>query len=138
VAALEYPLGRFGLMLGTHCLLELYGCDAERINDPEFLEQTLKTAADTSRATLIKTFVHKFEPQGVTGFALLGESHISLHSWPESGYVAADCYTCGDKAIPELACEYLAKQLKAKSSSISTFKRFSRDALSEKELVLVN
>lgn len=125
-------------MLGTHCLLELYGCDAARIDDPAFIEQTLVEAANVSRATLIKTYVHKFEPQGVTGFALLGESHISLHSWPESGYVAADCYTCGDRAIPELACEFLTQELKAKSSSISTFKRFSSDSLQSSDLVLAN
>ena len=131
-------MGRLRLMLGTHCLFELYGCDAERINDPDFLDDVLQRAALVSNATLIKTFVHQFDPQGVTGFALLGESHISLHSWPESGYVAADVYTCGDKAIPELACEYLFKQLKAKASSISTFKRFSREALEADELVLAN
>jgi S-adenosylmethionine decarboxylase len=125
-------------MLGTHCLLELYGCDAERINDPTFIERILTEAAQVSNATLIKTFVHQFEPQGVTGFALLGESHISLHSWPESGYVAADCYTCGDRAVPELACEFLTRELKAKSSSVSTFKRFSSDSLQLKDLVLAN
>lgn len=125
-------------MFGTHCLLELYGCDADRIDDPNFLEDLLQQAAHVSKATLIKTYVHKFDPQGVTGFALLGESHISLHSWPETGYVAADVYTCGTTAVPELACEFLFKQLKAKASSISTFKRFSKEALEADELAIAN
>ena len=48
---------------------------------------------------------HRFEPQGVTGLALLAESHISIHTWPESGYAAVDVFTCGDHTMPENACQ---------------------------------
>ena len=57
---------------------------------------------------------NKFEPQGVTAIALLAESHISIHTWPESRYSAVDIFTCGKQMSPELASEYLIEALLAK------------------------
>jgi S-adenosylmethionine decarboxylase len=66
---------------------------------------------------------HKFEPIGVTALALLAESHLSIHTWPEDGYAAVDAFTCGDKAQPEAACRYLAQVLKAGRVTMSRTKR---------------
>ena len=46
---------------------------------------------------VLKIETHKFEPQGVTGFALLAESHLSIHTWPEKGVAVCDIFTCGDQ-----------------------------------------
>jgi len=54
-------------------------------------------------ATLVQSHVHRYSPQGVTGLAVLAESHLSLHSWPEYGYLAADVFTCGTLTIPRRA-----------------------------------
>ena len=64
-----------------------------------------------------------FEPQGVTGLALLAESHISIHTWPESGYAAVDVFTCGDHTMPERACEVLAVELGASDHKLTSFRR---------------
>ena len=78
-----------------HLLLELYRCDCEKLNDESFLRCTLNRAAKLANATVLNLISNKFEPQGVTAIALLAESHISIHTWPESNYSAVDIFTCG-------------------------------------------
>lgn len=97
--------------IGTHCLLELYGCPHEILDDHDLIVRTLRDAAEAAGATWLSHTSYKFSPQGVTAVGLLSESHISIHTWPESGYAAADVFTCGDIAMPEKACEYLCREL---------------------------
>jgi S-adenosylmethionine decarboxylase len=66
---------------------------------------------------------HRFDPQGVTGLALLAESHISIHTWPESGYAAVDVFTCGDHTMPERACQVLQTALGASRHKLTSFRR---------------
>ena len=56
---------------------------------------------------------HKFEPQGVTAVALLAESHISIHTWPENGTAVCDIFTCGDHTDPDAGVEYMRAELNA-------------------------
>ena len=86
-----------------HLLLELYRCDCEKLNDESFLRCILNRAAKLANATVLNLISNKFEPQGVTAIALLAESHISIHTWPESNYSAVDNFTCGQNMMPELA-----------------------------------
>ena len=86
-----------------HLLLELYRCDCEKLNDESFLRCTLNRAAKFANATVLNLISNKFEPQGVTAIALLAESHISIHTWPEYHYSAVDIFTCGQNMMPELA-----------------------------------
>jgi S-adenosylmethionine decarboxylase len=99
--------------VGTHCMLELYGCPPELLNDIEFIKQTLEDAAGIARSTLLERITHQFHPQGVTALALLAESHISIHTWPENGYIAADVFTCGEHTTPVEACEFIARAFKS-------------------------
>jgi S-adenosylmethionine decarboxylase len=99
--------------VGVHCILELYNCPTDLLNDIEFIKQTLEEAAKTAQSTLLDKIAHQFTPYGVTALALLAESHISIHTWPENGYIAADVFTCGEHAKPIEACEYLARSFKA-------------------------
>ncbi len=112
-------------MGGNHCLLELYGCDPAKLNDEAFLRTSITTAAKSSGATLLNLITHHFEPQGVTGLALLAESHISIHTWPEHGYAAIDVFTCGDHTMPEQACRFLCNELSAEEYSFQTIQRQS-------------
>ena len=96
-----------------HLLLELYRCDCEKLNDESFLRCTLNRAAKLANATVLNLISNKFEPQGVTAIALLAESHISIHTWPESNYSAVDIFTCGQNMMPELASQYLIESLMA-------------------------
>ena len=106
-----------------HLLLELYRCDCEKLNDESFLRCTLNRAAKLANATVLNLISNKFEPQGVTAIALLAESHISIHTWPESNYSAVDIFTCGQKMMPELASQYLIESLMAKEHSLRVIER---------------
>jgi S-adenosylmethionine decarboxylase len=109
--------------VGTHCLLELYDCPAILLNDRCLIEQLLTDAAQIACSTLLRLTSESFEPQGVTALALLAESHISIHTWPETGYAAVDVFTCGQHTRPEAACDYLIKQLQAQQNSLTTLLR---------------
>ena len=106
-----------------HLLLELYGCDYEKLNDESFLRCTLNRSAKLAKATVLNLISNKFEPQGVTAVALLAESHISIHTWPESNYSAVDIFTCGRNMLPELASQYLIEALKAEEHSLRVIER---------------
>lgn len=109
--------------LSKHLLLELYRCDCKKINDESFLRCALNRAAKLANATVLNLISNKFEPQGVTAIALLAESHISIHTWPESNYSAVDIYTCGRNMLPELASQYLIEALKAEEHFLRVIKR---------------
>ena len=106
-----------------HLLLELYRCDYERVNDESFLRCTLNNAAKYANATVLNLISNKFEPQGVTAIALLAESHLSIHTWPESQYSAVDIFTCGQNMIPEIACKYLIEALMAEEHLLRVINR---------------
>ena len=106
-----------------HLLLELYRCDREKLNDESFLRCILNRAAKLANATVLNLISNKFEPQGVTAIALLAESHISIHTWPESNYSAVDIFTCGRNMLPELASQYLIKALKAEEHTLRIIER---------------
>jgi len=93
--------------VGIHCIAELYDCPRHLLNDEAFVCGALREAASFGMATLLKNVSYQFQPHGVTALGLLAESHISIHTWPEYGYVGADVFTCGDRASAVKACEYL-------------------------------
>ena len=109
--------------IGRHCILELYQCDHAKLNDEAFIRTTITSSAKIAGATLINLVTHSFKPQGVTGLALLAESHISIHTWPEIGYAAIDVFTCGDHTMPEKACKLLFKDFLAKQFSFKNIER---------------
>lgn len=87
------------------------------------IESLLIEAAKTAKANILKTALYKFDPQGVTGVILLSESHISIHTWPETGYASIDAYTCGDHTDPMAAVNYLKKSLKPLVVQMTKIKR---------------
>ncbi len=106
-----------------HLLLELYRCDYEKLNDESFLRCTLNRAAKLAKASVLNLISNKFDPQGVTAIALLAESHISIHTWPESNYSAVDIFTCGQYMMPEVASQYLIEALKAEEHFLRVIER---------------
>lgn len=100
---------------GRHLILDLYDCDKQLLDDYDELQRLLEAALVMSKATILRIIGEKFQPQGVTLLALLAESHASIHSWPELGYVAIDLYTCGDATNTHKAADFLKIKLKAKT-----------------------
>lgn len=80
---------------GRHLLVEYLGCSPEALNDIERIQKLMEAAARAGGMTIVTSVFKAFQPQGVTGVVVLEESHLSIHTWPEKGYAAVDCYTCG-------------------------------------------
>ena len=96
---------------GTHLIIDLIGAD--RLDDIRFIEETLRRCVTAAGATLLHLHLHHFTPNaGVSGVAVLAESHISIHTWPERQYAALDVFMCGD-AQPELCVEVLREAFSA-------------------------
>lgn len=90
---------------GTHLIVDVL--NGSRLDDIEHIEQTFRKCIEVSGATLLHIHMHHFTPNGgVSGVAVLSESHISIHSWPEYGYAALDIFMCGD-AKPHKAIDVL-------------------------------
>ena len=106
-----------------HLLLELYRCDYEKLNDESFLRCAISKAAKFANATVLNLISNKFEPQGVTAIALLAESHLSIHTWPESHYSAVDIFTCGKNMKPKIASKYLIEVLMAEEHLLRIINR---------------
>ena len=99
--------------LGRHVIAELDGCDAALLSDVEQIRRLMVQAAHQAGATPLADEMFEFQNGGVSGFVLLAESHISIHTWPEHGYAAMDIYTCGRHTMPDMACASLAEGLGA-------------------------
>ena len=107
-----------------HVLFDLKEClITSPLNDEEYVKDTLIEAAKIGKLEVLKVDTHKFEPHGVTGYALLAESHISIHTWPEEGVAKCDIFTCSDKCKPEKAVEYLGEAFEAEQIDSDTFDR---------------
>ena len=101
----------------------MYGCPPELLNDEQFVRQAVRDATAHGLATLLDEVAHQFTPHGVTALGLLAESHISIHTWPEYGYAAADVFTCGNRANPQRACNFLLERFKAQRHSLTKLVR---------------
>jgi len=109
--------------IGTHCIVELYECPRELLDDEHFVRNAVREATSQGLATLVDEVAHHFEPHGVTALGLLAESHIAVHTWPEYGYAAADIFTCGHTADPHRACDHLVRAFRAGRFSLTTLAR---------------
>jgi S-adenosylmethionine decarboxylase len=92
---------------GTHLIVDLYG--AKRLDDLKHIKETLRRCVEAAGAKLLHIHLHRHtDKPGVSGAAVLAEGHMSVHSWPETGYLALDAFM-GRDAKPELAID-VAKQ----------------------------
>ena len=105
---------------GEHIIIDLY--DAEQLDDQAHIEDTMRACIDASGATLLHIHLHPFEPSGVSGVAVLAESHISVHTWPEAGYAAFDVFMCGDTQ-PEKCIDILSNAFNANNVQVTNLKR---------------
>ena len=117
VDAIGHPQADVGAFLqadgfsfaGVHLLIDLWG--ARHLNDAAAIERAFLRAVLRAGATLLHTNFHTFTPfGGVSGVAVLAESHISVHTWPERRFAAADVFMCG-AARPHLAARVLIEAL---------------------------
>lgn len=118
---LATPVRKDGMeFAGTHLLIDLWG--ANNLNSPEEIEALLVDAAKASGATVLYSYMHPFEPHGVSGVVVLAESHISIHTWPERNYAALDVFMCGE-ADPYQTISFLKSYFKPESIQVAENKR---------------
>lgn len=117
-AVLDHFTTRNGIeFAGTHLIIDLWG--ARYLDDLPLMEQALRRAVTVAGATLLHIHLHHFTPNGgISGVAVLAESHISVHTWPERGYAAFDIFMCGN-AQPELALPVLKQTFLPESLNIN-------------------
>lgn len=118
----DYFVERDGLVYaGSHLIIDLWG--ARGLSDVGHIEAALKEAVTAAKATLLHIHLHQFGPnEGVSGVAVLAESHISIHTWPEREYAAIDIFMCG-AAEPAKAIPVLKQAFQPKNLSIGEHKR---------------
>lgn len=117
----DYFVQKDGLTFaGTHLIVDLWG--GEGFNDQALIEATLRKCIDQCGATLLHFHMHQFEPDGISGVAVLAESHISFHSWPEQNFMALDIFMCG-KTDPYKAIPVLKAAFKPETVQLNDLKR---------------
>jgi len=98
--------------VGRHLTIDMYGCSYETINNFEFIKTAMLAAINGANLTLQDLVGHQTEPQGLTVVALLGQSHMSIHTYPELNYAAVDIFTYGDYSRADKALTILKGFLK--------------------------
>lgn len=109
--------------LGIHILAELHDCDFQKLDDLVLLENAIIKAVEIAGASLVDTMFHKFSPQGVTGIALIMESHLSIHTWPENNYAAVDFFSCNHSMKITEAIEHISTMVNCKNLTIKNIDR---------------
>ncbi len=110
--------------VGEHITLDIIGTTKEY--DPSFFEKVIHDIAKAAKVKILNISKYKFEPQGFTILALLAESHISFHTFPEKGIISFDFFTCG-KINPSVALEIITKEFE---HTRIVKKEFNRDTKS--------
>ncbi|MCI7322164.1 MAG: adenosylmethionine decarboxylase [Lachnospiraceae bacterium] len=88
--------------MAVQLIADLYDC-SEMIDDTEAVKEAAHQAIQYVGAQMVEECVHKFEPVGVTYFAVISTSHFSVHTWPEYGYAAVDIFSCSDEVVDGIA-----------------------------------
>ena len=106
---------------GQHLILDIWG--AENLNNLELIEQCFLESIQAANATLLHIHLHHFiQGDGVSGVAVLAESHISIHTWPEKNYAAFDVFMCGQTS-PMNVIPIILKAFKAKKHKLTAILR---------------
>lgn len=105
---------------GMHLLIDFWG--ASHLNEIDYIENALNQSARACGATVLATHLHSFGTNaGVTGVVILAESHISIHTWPETKYVALDVFMCGNAdpylAVPVLHAYFMPGEMRVIESA---------------------
>jgi S-adenosylmethionine decarboxylase proenzyme len=102
--------------MGTHIILDLFGCPLRMLKNVGAVEKILDEIVKEVGFLEIKRDFHQFRPYGVTGYILLAESHLSIHTWPEKKAAAVDIFYCGsDKDRVEKAFKLFIKKFNPKN-----------------------
>jgi S-adenosylmethionine decarboxylase len=111
--------------IGRHIILEMWGC--QNLDSVETAEQALREMVDALDVNLLDLKVYPFSPIGVTGMAIVSESHLVIHTWPEHGYAAVDVFTCGAPRDPQEAVTVLRRLYRPEHIGVMEINRGQMD-----------
>jgi len=97
--------------VGKHVLIDVFEVPFEVLDNEKLILQCLIQAASKAGATILHSYAHHFEPQGVSCVVVISESHFSVHTWPERLYAAVDLFTCGDSVDLDMATQEILQFL---------------------------
>jgi S-adenosylmethionine decarboxylase len=89
-----------GETFGLHLMVDGYGCDPSILKDEDFILRFLSEfPEDIGMTKLMSPYVVGYEGSevgvsGLSGFVLIAESHVSVHTFPSDGYVSIDVFSC--------------------------------------------
>ena len=121
--------------IARHLIAEYYACDRALLDDLEPIRQLMLEATERVGATVVNEAFHKFAPQGVSGTVVIAESHLSIHTWPESRYAAVDIFTCGG-LDPRPGFHYLKTALGAGQARMQEILRGLPEDLADRDVLL--
>jgi len=107
--------------LGRHVILEMW--EATNLNDARILEQALRDTVEAIDGHLLDVRVVEFPVHGVTGVAIISESHVAVHTWPEHGYAAIDIFTCNLEADLDAGIEAMKKHFLPRQTQVMEVRR---------------
>ncbi len=101
-------------MQGLHLLAEWFGCSAQLapMCRAEALQALCEQLVRDAGLSAVGGYFHQFQPHGATGTLVLAESHVAIHTWPESGWVTLDIFVCNYSADNSAKAEQLYAALK--------------------------
>lgn len=111
---------------GYHLIIDVEGCDAKLLNDKARLLTFCEDMARLIGARVIQKSAYQFNPRGVTAFVVIAESHISVHTWPESGKAFVDVFTCSEKFDADRILDFILGKLGGKRGKAILVLRDSR------------
>jgi len=117
--------------LGSHLLVEMFGCEPGSIKFESTVAEAMITAAVDSEATIVADSFHEFKPYGVSGAVVIQESHYTIHTWPEHGYAAVDLFYCGGAIAVHKAVDILEERFKPKKMKFLVVRRGVQDEVTK-------
>ena len=108
--------------MASQLFVDLYGCDEEILNSEDDMRGIARQVVSDIGAEIVEECVHKFEPIGITYFAVITTSHCSIHTWPEYGYAAVDVFSCGE-AVADRISDRLKELFKASDMNVGRCER---------------
>ena len=111
------------MALGIEILCDFYNCSKNKMSDKNEIEKIIIQAVEESGATIVETKLFHFSPYGLTGLIIITESHFSIHTWPEHGYIAIDYFTCNKKLEINKTIEILKNYFEPENMEINEISR---------------
>ncbi|MDP1690248.1 MAG: adenosylmethionine decarboxylase [bacterium] len=118
---------------GEHITIDGYGGDPDRLNSEEAVLSALTEICDALRMRpLMKPMVipapdnHIKDPGGWSGFVIIAESHVSIHTFPKRRFVSADVYTCQNGMNKEYIVDFFKKKFRLEDVEVHFIKRGTR------------